>query len=71
MALIEIVSATMINGEPYQAGSRVEVAESDARFLIGLGMAVIAADPEPEVEPAAEPEPEPKPARSRKHSQED
>ena len=65
MASIEILSPVMINGEPVPAGSLVDIADGDALYLIGNGIAAPAATPEPE------PEPEPKSARPRKHASED
>jgi hypothetical protein len=65
MAHVQILSAVMINGEPAAAGSLVDVSDSDAQYLIGMGLAVMAEAPTPE------PEVESKPARTRKHSPED
>lgn len=66
MAWIKILNPVMINGEPAAVGSLVEVADGEAGYLIGQGMAAAAAVPAPEPEPAQVPEV--KPARTRKHS---
>ena len=41
---IEILRSVLISGEPAEAGSFVEVGDSDARLLIGIGAAVEAAE---------------------------
>lgn len=67
MARILITKAVMISGDRAEAGSVVEVTDGEAQLLIGIGKAIVAADPEPEPAPA----PEPKPARARKPHTED
>lgn len=57
---IEILSAVMISGEPVEAGSLVEVSNSDANLLINSNKARLAPPA-----PAADPAPE-APKRSRK-----
>jgi hypothetical protein len=61
---IEILRSVMISGERAEAGSFVEVNQSQAYLLVGLGKARLA----PEEKPTAEPEPE-APKRSRKPAQ--
>ena len=57
---IEILRPVMIYGEPTQAGSFVEVKESDAYLLIGMNKARVAESvPEPVVKPKSEPKAEP------------
>lgn len=59
---IEILRPVMIYGEPAQAGSLIEVRDSDAHLLIGMNKARVAdAIPEPVVEPRPEPKAEPAP----------
>lgn len=59
---IEILRPVMIYGEPTQAGSFVEVRDSDAYLLIGMNKARVAESaPEPVVEPKPEPKAEPAP----------
>ena len=41
---IEILRSVLISGEPAEAGSFVEVGDSDARLLIGIGAAAEAAE---------------------------
>lgn len=62
MMKIEILRSVMVSGEPVPAGSFIELDDANANLLIGMGKAVIAAEPpaasalaivdEPEAEPA-------------------
>jgi hypothetical protein len=61
---IEILRAVMISGEPAAAGSILEVEDSDAVTLLGLGKAV-----EYQEEEKA-PEPAPKKTTTRKRTKE-
>lgn len=62
MKRIEILRSVMIAGEAVKAGSLLEISDSDAWLLIGMGKAAIAAAA-PEEAPAPE---EQAPKRGRK-----
>tara|TARA_R100001163_G_scaffold52351_1_gene39716 strand:+ start:751 stop:966 length:216 start_codon:yes stop_codon:yes gene_type:complete len=68
---IEILRPVMISGEPAAAGSILEVEDSDAVTLLGLGKAIEhqAEAPAPAVEEEA-PEPAPKKPTTRKRTKE-
>lgn len=61
---VEILRSVMISGEPALAGSLVEVSNSDAQLLIGIGKAKLATQGKVEVKP--EPEVTETPKRGRK-----
>ena len=63
MMHVEILRNVMINGEPHQVGSLVELSVADANLLVGAGKAKVVTPPEvaPEPQPAPEPEPAPSP----------
>ena len=58
---IEILRSVMIKGEPAQAGSFLEVDQTTASLLIGMGKACVATEPAPAPAPEVE-----APKRSRK-----
>lgn len=60
MMHVEILRNVMINGEPHQVGSLVELSVADTNLLVGAGKAKVV--PTPVVAPEPEPEPESAPS---------
>lgn len=60
--LIRILRQTSISGRPARVGDLIDVSDSDARLLLGMGKAELAPDP---VTPTPEAEERPRPRKPR------